>query len=70
MIERSEPQRSASCPGNGCGDFGFIEDLSTLIALKILVDDLDFEGHPSERSPQAAEFNVHIVSRSKADLTH
>ena len=72
MTERSETQRSASnapnpirqndaCLGNGCGDFGFIEDLSTLIALKILVDDLEFEDHPTEacRDSETHERDTH-----------
>jgi hypothetical protein len=70
MIERTGPQRSASCLGNGCGDFGFIEDLSTLIALKILVDDLDFEDHPSDGSARVSELSVHVISHSNSDLTH
>ncbi|RYG20847.1 hypothetical protein EON82_19795 [bacterium] len=43
------------CLGNGCGDFGFIEDLSTLIALKLLVDDLEFDAPASEDSPHQEE---------------
>lgn len=51
----SEPRPDVGCMGNGCGDFGFIEDVSMLIALKLLVDDLDFELRPSNRAPKGSD---------------
>ena len=62
MLERNETQRRESditlrlrreepCLGNGCGDFGFIEDLATLIAIKLLVDDSDAGAMKASTSP-------------------